>query len=231
MSDQDLPPPATDGAPASQPPTNPAEGELSTLDIHHAVMREASDPNEAFDAGPRWFYAFAIIALIVGGFYLGKHMGAFSTQTHIGFLPPGVPLGAQTATTQTGKKQQMSGAAVYNSKCSSCHQANGQGMPGAFPPLVESPYVIDDPAIPVRIVLRGMQGPVEIKGATYNGMMPAWADLLTDEEIAAVVSYIRGELEGNSAEPVDTEFVAKQRQETADHPTPWTAEELAGEKQ
>ena len=172
-----------------------------------------------------------MIALIVGGFYLGKHMGAFSTQTHIGFLPPGVPLGAQTAITQTGEKQQMSGAAVYNSKCSSCHQANGQGMPGAFPPLVDSPYVVDDPAIPVRIVLRGMQGPIEVKGVQYNGMMPAWADLLSDEEIAAVVSYIRSELGGNSAEPVDTAFVAQQRQETADHPTPWTAEELMGGRQ
>lgn len=230
MSDQEIPPPGAD-EPASQPASNPVERELSTLDIHQAVMQEASDPNEAFDPGPRWFYAFAVIALVVGGFYLGKHLGAFSTQTHIGFLPPGVQLGAQTANTQTGKKQQMSGAAVYNSKCSSCHQANGQGMPGAFPPLVDSPYVIEDPEIPVRIVLRGMQGPVEIKGATYNGMMPAWADLLTDEEIAAVVSYIRGELGGNSAEPVDTEFVAKLRQETADHPTPWTAEELMGEKQ
>jgi mono/diheme cytochrome c family protein len=231
MSNQDIPPPPPGEDSPSQPLSNPVESELSTLDIHHALMREASDPNEAFDPGPRWFYVFAVVALIVGGFYLGMHMGAFSTQTHIGFLPPGVPLGAQTATTQIGKKQQMSGAAVYNSKCSSCHQANGQGMPGAFPPLADSPYVIDDPAIPVKIVLRGMQGPIEVKGTTYNGMMPAWADLLTDEEIAAVVSHIRSELGGNSAEPVDTAFVAGLRQETANHPTPWTAEELTGARQ
>lgn len=231
MSEQDNIPPDPNGKDMTEPTSNPVEREISTLDIHHAVMREASDPHEAFDPGPIWFWALTIAALIVGGFYMGKHMGAFGLQTHIGYLPPGVPAGAQTAAAKTSEKAQMSGAAVYTSKCSTCHQPNGQGVTGAFPPLVDSPYVIGDPAIPVRIVLRGMQGPVEIKGVTYNGMMPAWADLLTDEEIAAVVSHIRSELPGNSAKPVDVEFVAEQRQETADHPTPWTAEELIGGNQ
>ena len=213
---------------ATEATSHPVERELSTLDIHHAVMREASDPHEAFDPGPIWFWVLVLAAVVVGGFYMGKHMGAFSTQPHIGYLPPGSPPGAQTGVTQAAETSQMSGAAVYTSKCSTCHQPNGQGIPGAFPPLVDSPYVVGDPSIPVRIVLRGMQGPIEIKGTTYNGMMPAWADLLTDEEIAAVVNYIRSELEGNSAEPVDVEFVAKLRQETGGHPTPYTAEELTG---
>lgn len=230
-SDQDIPTPDPDEKKASGPLSNPVESEISTLGIHHAVMREASDPNEAFDPGPRWFYILALVTIVVGAFYLGKYMGAFGTAVHIGYLPPGVPAGAQVAAAKTGDKAQMSGAAVYTSKCSVCHQANGQGMPGAFPPLVNSEYVIGDPGIPVRIVLRGMQGHIEIQGVTYNGAMPAWATQLTDGEVAAVVSYIRGELEGNSAEPVDAEFVAKIRQETADRSTPWTAEELMGGQQ
>lgn len=230
MSEQDnTTPPSGENTP-TEPTSSPVEREISTLDIHHAVMREASDPDEAFDPGPIWFWILAVLAVIVGGFYMGKHMGAFGTQTHIGYLPPGVPAGAQTAATQTADKAQMSGSAVYIGKCASCHQPNGQGVPGAFPPLVNSPYVVGDPSIPVRIVLHGLQGPIEVEGATYNGMMPAWAELLTDDEIAAVVSYIRSELGSNKAEPVDVEFVAKLRQETAGKTTPYTAEELAGGK-
>lgn len=228
MSEQDNNTPAPNGNTPTEPASNPVEREISTLDIHHAVMREASDPDEAFDPGPIWFWALAVLAVIVGGFYMGKHMGAFGTQTHIGYLPPGVPAGAQTAATQTADKAQMSGSAVYNGKCAVCHQANGQGMPGAFPPLVDSEYVLGDPSVPVRIVLHGIQGHLEVKGVAYNGAMPAWATQLTDEEIAAVVTFIRSELGGNSADPVDAAFVSKLRQETADKTTPYTAEELAG---
>ena len=230
MSDQDIPTPDPDEKKASEPLADPVESEISTLGIHHSVMREASDPNEAFDPGPRWFYILALITIVVAAFYLGKYMGAFGTAVHIGYLPPGVPAGTQAAATPAGEnpQAQMSGAAVYTSKCAVCHQANGEGLPGAFPPLVNSEYVTGDPAIPVRIVLRGMQGHIEVQGVSYNGAMPAWATQLSDDEIAGVVSHIRSELEGNSAEPVDAEFVAKIRQETADRVNPWTAEELMG---
>ncbi|HEU4709406.1 MAG TPA: cytochrome c [Methylophilaceae bacterium] len=218
-----------DTAPASSEndPIDPMDRELSTLEIHHAVMREASDPDEAFDPGPRWFYVLSIVALVVAGFYLGQHMGVFGTTAHIGYLPPGVPRGAEVAAAKTAGPS-ISGATVYNGKCSSCHQPNGQGVPGAFPPLAGSPFVVEDPAIPVRIVLRGLHGQIEVEGATYNGVMPAWADLLTDAEIAAVVSHIRGKLGDNKAEPVKEDFVARIRQETASRTTPWTAEELKG---
>lgn len=230
MSEQDDVKPDPNNGKSTQPLSDPIESELSTLDIHASLMREASDPNEAFDPGPLWFWILTVAAIVVGSFYLGKYMGAFGTQTHISYLQPGEPSGAQTAS-QTTDKPQLSGAAIYTSKCSVCHQANGQGLPGAFPPLVNSEYVIGDPSIPVRIVLHGMQGPIEVQGVTYNGAMPPWATQLTDEEIAGVVSYIRSELGGNSAEPVDAEFVAKLRQDTADQAAPYTAEELTGGQQ
>lgn len=229
MKDKDTTP-ANPEDESAESPIDPMERELSTLEIHHAVMRETSDPYEAFDPGPRWFYVFSVIALIIGGFYLGKHMGEFGTAAHIGFLPPGVPGGAQVAATKAAGTADVSGSTIYNGKCSSCHQPNGQGVPGAFPPLAGSPFVVEDPAIPVRIVLRGLHGPIEVEGSTFNGVMPAWADLLTDAEIAAVVSHIRGKLGNNKAEPVKEDFVAKIRQETASRTTPWTAEELKGGK-
>ena len=72
-----------------------------------------------------------------------------------------------------------------------CHQDTGKGLPGTYPPLVGSPIVLGDPAIPIRILLHGLQGDVTVEGATYNGQMPSW-DRFSDEQIAAVLTYVRG---------------------------------------
>ena len=203
----------------------PLDVETSTLAIHQAVMRETADPSEAYDPGPRWFYYFAIVALMIGGFYLGRHMGEFGTATHIGYLPAGMPSSTHAAAGQQANAQ-VSGASIFNGKCSSCHQADGKGLPGVFPPLDGSPYVLGDPVITARIILKGLQGAVEVEGKTYNGVMPAWADQLKDAEIAAVISHIRGNIGSNKAPPVDEATVAQVRQQTANRTTPWTAAEL-----
>jgi len=77
----------------------------------------------------------------------------------------------------------------------------------------------------VRIVLHGLQGPVTVKGGTYNGAMPAWADVMSDAEIAAVLAYVRSSW-GNSAGAIAVEKVAQERAATAGRTTPWTAAEL-----
>lgn len=209
-------------------PPETSQNETSILAIHKTVMEEAADPHEAIHAGPRWFYYFIVTALIVGSFYLGKHMGEYGTQTHIGFLSQGLessPAEPQNAAGPT--KPAVSGASIFKSRCISCHQANGLGVPGAFPPLVGSPYVLEDPRVTVAILLKGLQGPLEVKGAQYNGLMPPWADQLKDAEIAAVTSYIRSELGDNKADPIDEAFVAKLREELKERTTPYTATDLA----
>jgi mono/diheme cytochrome c family protein len=208
-------------------PPDASHDETSILEIHKTVMAESADPHEAIHAGPRWFYYFIVASLIVGSFYLGKHMGEFGTQTHIGFLSQGreaSPAEPQNAAGPT--KAAVSGASIFKSRCVSCHQANGKGVPGAFPPLVGSPYVLEDPRVTVAILLKGLQGPLEVEGGQYNGLMPPWADQLKDAEIAAVASYIRNELEGNKADPVDEGLVAKLRDELKERTTPYTADEL-----
>ncbi|HZV99816.1 MAG TPA: cytochrome c [Methylophilaceae bacterium] len=214
-----------------EPLNEPLENETSTLAIHDAVMREAADPHEAFDPGPRWFYFFTVAALVIGSFYLGRHMGEFSLATHIGYLPPGVQAAAVTAAANGAAgekaKPEVSGAAIFTSKCSACHQADGKGVPGAFPPLVASPFVLGDPVVTINIILHGLQGQIDVGGQTYNGLMPPWADQLSDAEIAAVVTHIRGNLGSNKASAVDEALVAKTRQQYADRKTPWTADELS----
>ncbi len=58
-------------------------------------------------------------------------------------------------------------------------------LPGVFPPLVGSEWVTGPPETLVRIILNGLQGPIEVAGQTYNGAMPAWAQQLSGQEIAA----------------------------------------------
>jgi mono/diheme cytochrome c family protein len=94
-----------------------------------------------------------------------------------------------------------SGAKVYSTNCVTCHQAQGQGVPGTFPPLAKSSIVTGDPAKVIKIVKDGLSGKIQVNGQTYNGMMPAWKGNLSDGDIAAVITYIRSAW-GNQASAV-----------------------------
>src|SRR5688572_23972784 len=106
---------------------------------------------------------------------------------------------------------QADGAKVYATVCSSCHQANGQGVPGAFPPVAESQWVTGDPARLVKIILHGVMGEMEVAGEIYAGMMPPWGGGLNDAEVAAVATYVRSNF-GNEADPVTADLVAQIRE-------------------
>jgi mono/diheme cytochrome c family protein len=96
------------------------------------------------------------------------------------------------------------GGKVYTTNCSSCHQAQGQGIPGTFPPLAGNAVVTGDATKLIHIVKYGLQGSVTVAGHAYNGQMPAWGKgTLSDADIAAVVTYIRSSW-GNSAGAVST---------------------------
>jgi mono/diheme cytochrome c family protein len=116
------------------------------------------------------------------------------------------------------------GEATYQTVCAACHQANGQGLPGAFPPLAGSEWVNGDPETMIRIVLAGLSGPVEVKGATFNQLMPPPPGL-DDEKIAQVITYVRANFT-NKASEVKKEQVAALRAESTSRAKPWTAAEL-----
>jgi cytochrome c oxidase cbb3-type subunit 2 len=102
------------------------------------------------------------------------------------------------------------GKQLYSLQCASCHQANGQGVPGVFPPLVEDPVINDpDPTEHINIILNGLRGKI-INGVNYASAMPHHKDLLTDEEIALVVNYER-EKWGNTSNPVTPEDIGSIR--------------------
>lgn len=131
---------------------------------------------------------------------------------------------AATTVAVAGTPQAM-GAEIYQ-RCVSCHQANGEGITGTFPPLAGSEYATaSNVDVPIHILLRGLQGPVTVKGVSYNGLMPPYGlgIEMTDEEVAAVLTHVRSSW-GNSASAVTPQQVAAVR---ASKPAgPATADEL-----
>lgn len=117
------------------------------------------------------------------------------------------------------------GQSIYETRCISCHQEDGAGLAGAFPPLDGAAWVTGEKGPLIRIILDGMTGEVEVKGETYSGMMPPWKPYLDDEQVAALLTYIRNAW-SNEADAVTPAEVAAVRAATKDRKTPWTAEEL-----
>lgn len=210
--------------------------DVDVLAVHRQAFREPDEPHEGAERGPWWFWAAAVAALVFGGFYLGRYSGVFAGAAAV-HAPAGPELAAAGGAAPAGSTGAMavngasvsgapvSGASVFSSRCAACHQATGQGLPGAFPPLAGSEFVTGDEERVVRIALRGLTGPVTVKGQSFNGAMPAWADVLSDAEIAAVLTYVRSSF-GNTASAITPDVVAAQRLATASRTTPWTVGEL-----
>ena len=137
------------------------------------------------------------------------------------FLAASAVAAPDAATMERGK------AAYAKGTCNACHQPNGMGLPGVFPPLAGSEWVAKDASIAVRNIINGMKDPITVKGVTYNGVMPALG-ILNDKEIADVVTYVSNSW-GNSGPVVTEAEVAAIKKKYADRKTPWTAAEYEKE--
>jgi cbb3-type cytochrome c oxidase subunit III len=114
---------------------------------------------------------------------------------------------AGTSTSSPAKSTATaSGAAVFNTNCASCHQADGKGGATA-PALAGNALVTGTASKVIHIVKDGLTGSVSVNGKTYNGMMPAWKGVISNDDIAAVITYIRSSW-GNKASAVTSAQVA-----------------------
>jgi glucose/arabinose dehydrogenase/mono/diheme cytochrome c family protein len=126
--------------------------------------------------------------------------------------------------TETEKQLFDAGREQYPLICGACHQLNGLGLDGLAPPLADSEWTTGSPERLARIALGGVRGPLNVKGRVWELEMPP-VNVLTDEQIAAMLTYIRREW-GHTASPITPEFIAKVRKETADRQDAWTEPEL-----
>jgi len=120
------------------------------------------------------------------------------------------------------------GGKIYRTRCVSCHQNDGMGISGVFPPLSGTEWVVSDKGRLIRIVLHGLSGETVVQGITYSGAMPPWNSYLNDEQIAAVLTFIRSSW-NNDADAVTTDDVTKVRAATQDRKKSWTHDELMDE--
>jgi mono/diheme cytochrome c family protein len=132
---------------------------------------------------------------------------------------PGKPGAAAPVAPLTASEQQRfnAGQEVYKNICVACHQPDGRGQERLAPPLVGSTLALASADIPARILLNGKEGPV--------GLMPPVGSTLNDEQIAAVLTYVRREW-GQTGSPVDPATVKAVRAQTSDRSRPWTHDEL-----
>lgn len=118
------------------------------------------------------------------------------------------------------------GGQIFATYCAACHGQNGEGaLNGQFPPLAGSPWVAGNSDRATKIVLSGLHGPVEINGKKWDLDMPPQGAALPDDQIAAVLTYVRRSW-GNQASAVTEAQVKTVRAATASRSGPWTAAEL-----
>jgi mono/diheme cytochrome c family protein len=198
--------------------------------VHAAVQREKREPRVGAEPLSIWLIAVYGLAIFCGGAYLGRYSGNFSGDglDPLGGPPPmkkgaaaGPGGGAQVELTPRDR-----GKKIFAANCQTCHQANGLGVAGQYPPLAGSEFTTGGSRRPAMIVLKGLQGPVKVKGQEYgSAVMQPWDKTLTDAKIADVLTYERSEW-GNSASPVTAEQISALRKELANHPESFVEHEI-----
>ena len=104
----------------------------------------------------------------------------------------------ETATAEPAAQANPLGEKVFKQYCFACHQMDGKGVPGNFPPLINTDWVNGDKERLIKLVINGMEGPIQVNGVTYNSVMTPHG-FLSDEEIAGVLTYVRSNFENNSS--------------------------------
>lgn len=190
--------------------------------LNESLLRENEEPAENSSPMPV-FILFAFAALCFwGGIYLVEHSGGFSKNAYtVDYDPDAKAAVIQVVLFDRGKK-------IYNAQCVACHQTNGQGIAGVYPPLAESEWVLGHQEVLARILINGLNGPLEVLGQQYNGNMPAFGPAglnLKPLDIASVLTYIRQEW-GNAESDFTEETMKKYMAMYSARTTPWNAEEI-----
>jgi mono/diheme cytochrome c family protein len=118
---------------------------------------------------------------------------------------------------------------AYRTACATCHQWDGRGIVGFYPPLAGTEWVrMDDPGVLIRIILHGMVGPVTVNGEVYQTsapIMPGQGPMLPDDRIARIVGFVLNEFGDQNVE-VTEQMVRQIRDAEKDRSLPWTEKEL-----
>jgi mono/diheme cytochrome c family protein len=197
--------------------------------VHAAIQREKREPRVGLEPLSIWLIAVYGLAIFFGGAYLGRFSGNFSGDSLDPANMPQVknkgPQGPGEQTTELSQADR--GKKIFGANCVVCHQADGNGAAGqGYPPLAGSEWVNGGTKRLGMIILKGLQGPVTVKGQQYGtAVMQPWDTVLTDAKIADVITYIRQSW-GNKGGPVTAASIAALRKELASHQGSFTEADL-----
>jgi len=124
------------------------------------------------------------------------------------------------------------GQTLYFSTCMACHQPNGLGLPGVFPPFDGSEWVTGEPRKLVAVVIKGLNGPITVKGTKFPGAVPLipvdtqFPMLKDNAKLADVLNYIRTAWSNKADAAITPDFIQKVREEFKDRTAPWTEQEV-----
>lgn len=189
-----------------------------------STVTTESEPTSVLEPVPMWLMGLLFVLLFLGAWYFDLRGGWFNPQvyepyTSVARLADFQPRSGGDALLITGKR-------LFEANCALCHNTDGSGKPNQAPPLAGSEWVITEGANRViRIPLLGLNGPIEVKGQQWNLNMAAMGAAYSDEDLAAVVSYIRNAW-GNKAPLVTPAQVKAVRAEIGGRSQPYTPDEL-----
>jgi nitrite reductase (NO-forming) len=189
---------------------------------------EPAEPTVGRGEFPIWLVVLSGLLFYWGTLYLDANGGGFDNQVFGQYVSVKDLKGAQPVDPNQGFDLAMA-EQVYAGSCASCHQPHGLGTPGQYPPLVGSDWVTAaGPNRLIRVVLHGLGGPIKVNGAAFETplAMTPFGETYSDEQIAAVLSFIRTRKDwGHNASIVKPAQVKAIRDATAGH-APWTADEI-----
>lgn len=192
---------------------------------NNGAALDNQEPTVKSERSPLWIFVLTGLLLYLSMGFLAEHAGGFNNAVYEPYPSYAYVKRAQGKLGGEGPIER--GQKVYETKgCIACHQATGAGVPGQFPPLVGSDWVnAEGPERIIRIVLHGAAGPITVSGQNFNGAMPPWKGVLTDQEIADVLSFVRNHW-GNKASIVPLKEVKAVSDKEGARATPWAPTEL-----
>lgn len=134
--------------------------------------------------------------------------GKLAAAPYDGAPGPAALAAGYAAPAPSGATQMERGRGVFMRTCFACHQPDGRGLPGVFPPLAGSDFLLADHDRPIRIVTQGLSGPVTVLGRTYNNVMPP--QMLSDGDAADVLTFVTHSW-GNAGRPYTVDEVRQVR--------------------
>lgn len=140
-------------------------------------------------------------------------------------MVPGLNRPSEVPFNEKGNPSFLNGKSLFADNCASCHGGNAKGIAGIFPPLVNSRWMSGDKSVPIRILLNGLRGKIEVSNQTYQGSMPSFRARLSAAEIASILNYVRS-LYKEDLPKITQDDVIKTGKTYSDQVEPWRAEEL-----